>query len=201
MLDEIKDYSKIAIVSVLKFAAVGIIIHWAYGLFKIGWYGELFDAGGWWIALALLLIILFFIGMPALYIWFGYHDAIGKAILETWKKNEARLTALLRKVALHIASQKETHQGGEMAASADEYKIVRFLVKRTGFIEEWDSLAKISSTNTPEENRQKIENILSKIIASFSEKIEEGFQSKLQRLVIINLIGLVIIEVISRIYP
>lgn len=95
--DEIKDYSKIigiSVLSIIKFGAVGLTINWLYGVFKISWYVALFNAGGWWIALALFVIVLLFAGIPALYMFMGYQTAIGKAISNTFNKNKITISNL-----------------------------------------------------------------------------------------------------------
>ena len=202
--DEIKDYSKIigiSVLSILKFGAIGIVINWLYGLFKISWYVALFNAGGWLIAVALLAIVILFAGIPALYMFMGYQTAIGKAISNTFNKNKITISNLLTKVARKIARVKAFDGATITAASAKEYRLVNFIIKHMGFKKEWDKITSLKPDAPQEEKEAVIQDVVSSIVLAFPEKIAEGFTFNFRTVLLVNIIGLLVVEVISRIYP
>lgn len=199
--DDIKDYSKIigiSLLSIIKFAAVGLFINWLYGLFKISWYVTLFTTGGWWIVVALLAILLLFGGIPALYIFMGYQTAIGKAISNTFKKNKITISNLLTKIARKAAGIK-AFDG--VAASAKEYRLVNFIIKHMGFEKEWKKITTLKP-DTPQEEREAIvQEVVTSIVLAFPEKIAEGFTFNFRTVILVNIIGVLVVEILSRIYP
>jgi hypothetical protein len=202
--DEIKDYAKIAgvsVLSILKYSIVGIAINWIYGLVKVGWYIDLFQAGGWYIALALFIIIFFFAGIPALYIYFGYQNGIGTAISKAIKKNQAFLSGLLLKMAHTKTGQKLITNSGTVTASVGEHRVLRFIIKLSGYKSDWEKLSKISANSTPEELETAIEQLIDKIVNAINQKITAGLQNNLRSIVLVNLFVGIAIEALSHFYP
>jgi hypothetical protein len=202
--NEIKDYAKIAgvsVLSILKYAIVGIAINWIYGLVKVGWYVDLFQAGGWYIAIAILMILILFAGIPALYIYFGYKNGIGMAISKAIKKNQAFLSGLLFKMAHTKTGQKLITNSGTITASAGEYRILRFIIKLSGYKSDWEKLSKISANSTPEELETAIQQLIDKIVNAINQQITAGLQSNLRNVVIANFIVGIAIEALSHFYP
>lgn len=202
--DEIKDYSKIigfSFLSIVKFALVGLIINWLYGLFKISWYVELFEAGGWWIALALLVILIVFAGIPAIYFYMGYQSAIGKAISKAFDKNKGTIANLIAKVARRVAGMQVTSSGTRIVAEAKEYRLVNFIINRMGFKSQWKRITRLKPEMSNEEKEATIQEVLTEIVSAFPEKKAEGFTYNMRTVVLVNIISLLVIEVISRIYP
>jgi hypothetical protein len=202
--DEIKDYAKIAgvsVLSILKYSIVGIAINWIYGLVKVGWYIDLFQAGGWYIALAIFIILLLFAGIPALYIYFGYKNGFGIAISKAIQKNQGFLTGLLHKMAYTKTGQKFIENSGNITASAGEHRVLRFIIKLSGYKSDWEKLSKISKNSTPEELETAIEQLINKIVTVITAKITAGLTSNLRNIVIANLILGIVIEVLSHLYP
>ncbi len=202
--DEIKDYSKIigiSIFSIIKFGAVGLAINWLYGLFKISWYVTLFNTGGWWIAIALLAIVILFAGIPALYMFMGYQTAIGKAISNTFNKNKITISNLLTKVARKIARVKAFDGAAGAAATAKEYRLVNFIIKHMGFKKEWDKITSLKPETPQDEKEAVIQDVVSSIVLAFPKKIAEGFTFNFRTVLLVNIIGLLVLEVLSRIYP
>lgn len=201
---DIKDYSKIigfSFFSILKFAFIGLVINWLYGILKIGWYIELFDAGGWWVALALLAIIIIFVGVPALYFYMGYQSGIANAISKAFNKNKGHISHLLNKVARKTAGTEQFNTGTNLAATANEYRMVRFIVKRMGFRKQWRRITSIKPESSQEMKEQVIYEAVDEIVSKFPEKIAAGFSYKLKTVVLINIIALLVVEILSRIYP
>lgn len=203
--DELKAYANIfgiSIASVIRFAAIGIGINWLYSIFKISWYIDLFGSGNWkWILIAIAAIIVFFIVWPAIYIYLGYQNAIGKALIAAYNKNKEWVAGLIVKVGNAIANSKHAEQGGRFAASANEYRIVRFLIKRMGYATEWHQL--VTAANNPEipDKQAYVNQTIGKIVAALPTKIAEGFTQNLNRLVLINVVVIIVVEVLSRMYP
>lgn len=202
--DQIKDYSKIigfSFFSILKFAFIGLVINWLYGIFKISWYIELFDAGGWWIALAILAILIIFAGIPALYFYMGYHSGIANAISKAFAKNKGSISHLLGKVARKTAGTEQFSTATNMAATTNEYRMVRFIVNRMGFKKQWRKITSIKPESSPEMKEQVIYEVIDDIVSQFPEKIAAGFSYKLKTVVLVNVIALLVIEILSHIYP
>lgn len=202
--DQIKDYSKIigfSFFSILKFAFIGLVINWLYGIFKISWYIELFDAGGWWIALAILAILIIFAGIPALYFYMGYQSGIASAITKAFNKNKGNISHLLGKVARKTAGTEQFNTATNMAATTNEYRMVRFIVNRMGFKKQWRKITSIKPESSPEMKEQFIYDAIDDIVSQIPEKIAAGFSYKLKTVVLVNIVALLIIEVLSHIYP
>jgi ABC-type multidrug transport system fused ATPase/permease subunit len=201
---DVKDYSKIigfSIFSIIKFAFIGLVINWLYGIFKISWYMELFEAGGWWIALALFIIILVFAVIPALFFYMGYQSGIANAISKAFNKNKTHISHLLSKVARKIAGIEQLNTGANLTATANEYRMVRFIINRMGFRKQWRRITKIKADSSLEHKEQIIYEAVDEIVSQFPEKIAAGFSYNLKTVALVNAIALLIIEVISRIYP
>lgn len=201
---DIKDYSKIigfSFFSILKFAFIGLVINWLYGIFKISWYIELFDAGGWWIALAILAILIIFAGIPALYFYMGYQSGIANAITKAFNKNKGHISHLLGKVARKTAGTEQFSTATNMAATTNEYRMVRFIVNRMGFKKQWRKITSIKPESSPEMKEQVVYETIEEIVSQFPEKIAAGFSYKLKTVVLVNVIALLVIEILSHIYP
>jgi len=205
MKDEIVAYTKIfgiSVLSVLKFAIAGIAINWIYGLFKISWYVELFRLGGGDIAIAIVMIVLLFIGIPALYIYLGYQHSIANAIIHVYNKNKDFITGMVGRVAHRVAGVRQVTQGTTaVAGGTNEYRIVRFLMKSMGYGDEWQQLARANTITSEEERKALVESVLTKVITSLPQKIAEGFTFSLNKIILGNIVALIFIEVFSRFYP
>lgn len=203
--DELKAYASIfgiSIASVLRFAAIGIAINWIYGLFKIGWYIDLFGSGNWQLILiAIAAIAVFFIVWPTIYIYLGYQNAIGKAVMAAYNKNKEWVAGIIVKVGNAIAGSKHAGQAGKVAASANEYRIVRFLIKRMGYAEEWKKLVNTADMPEIEDKQLYVNQTIGRVVEALPAKIAEGFTQNLNRLVLINIVAIIVVEVLSRLYP
>jgi hypothetical protein len=203
--DELVSYTKIfgiSVLSVIKFAAAGIAINWVYGLFKIFWYIELFKTGGWWAALAVGMILLLFIGIPALYIYMGYQHAIANAIIKVYNKNREFITGMVTRVTHRVAGVKQITQGTTaVAGGTNEHRIVRFLMRNMGYAAEWEQLANANTIPDEAERKALVESVLTKVITSLPQKIAEGFTYNLRKVILGNLVVLLFIEIFSRFYP
>lgn len=206
--DELIAYGKIFGISalqVVKFAAAGIAINWIFGLYKIFWYGALFNAGGWYIALAVVAVLLFFIAIPALYIYMGYQHAIGNAIMHAYNKNQDFVNGMVGRVVRKIAGVPQIAQAightTAIAGNTNELRIVRFMMKRMGMETQWQQLSAAGQSGDPQTRVATVEAIVQNVVTTLPQKIAEGFTTNLRKLILINIVVLIFIEVFSRVYP
>lgn len=201
---DIKDYARIAgwsVLSVIKFAIVGLTVNWVYGVVKVGWYIKLFEAGGWHIALAALMVVLLFAAFPALYFYLGYLSGMGLAISKAIEKNQGFLNGILGKVAHSKLGLLVTDKGSTIAASSGELKLVRFIVKLSGYKTEWEKLIQVNKQGTAEEKTASINDLVEKIVARLPQNIADKFIFSLRNIFIINLLIGIGIEILSHYYP
>lgn len=201
---DIKDYARIAgwsILSVIKFAVVGLAVNWIYGVIKVGWYIKLFETGGWHIALAALMIVLLFAAFPAIYFYLGYLSGMGLAISKAIEKNQGFLTGILGKVAHSKLGLLVTDKGSSIAASSGELRLVRFIVKLSGYKTEWEQLIQVNKQGTVEQKNAAIDNLVEKIVTRLPENISDKFIFSLRNILLINLIIGIGIEILSYYYP
>lgn len=202
--NDIKDYSKIvgfSFLAILKFAVVGIIISWAYCIFKIEWYKELFSVGGWWSGLAIAVIAIFALGLPALYLYMGYRRGISDGVIKSFTKNKEGIAHLLTNAGNKIANQSTTNNTATMAATVNEYKMARMIVNLMGFKKQWNRIVSLKEGTSPQTKQQVVNDTVHEIMEAIPQKIAAGFSYKLKQVILYTVIFILLVEIIARIYP
>jgi hypothetical protein len=66
----------------------------------------------------------------------------------------------------------------------------------------YKSIRKMYLHDIPQEEKEAvIQDVVSSIVIAFPKKIAEGFTFNFRTVLLVNIIGLLVLEVLSRIYP
>lgn len=162
---------------------------------------QLFSVGGWWSGLAIAVIAIFALGLPALYIYMGYQRGIADAIIKTFTKNKESIAKLLTNVGHTIIGKNTVGSAGNMAATVNEYKMARMIVNLMGFKKEWARIVSLKENTPPDVKQQVVNETVNDIMVAVPEKIAKGFSYQLKQVLLYTIIFILLVEIIARMYP